>query len=549
MFLKYNLVKYKKNNSIFTIFYIFFLIIFSKIIICQITESFTDDILESEGNSIIDIADYFNLYLLVSSSGNIYNGNPLSTTPRATTSASLNASTSAAECNEKFILAACLNDYLLVKINIDDGSFVKLVEYTEFNTIVVSDSSSCCVSIYENIVYIAISQPGSEGKIKNAIIKLYIENKDDINDGPTIDISQDKKLFIFPFEHNKTDTTRDISCEVAQGQNTEVHKLICVYENKDDSIKILNLVTIDFDSDNFEKTKEVDKSFIIEFGFRLYKVDNYNLKLVLRNTVYDVYLDSTFEIKSNKVSNYLKSYESVWNLFSYHNNVVIEYALSFCYYNDGTNYKTSILKIRTIYKDYYSIFLYAHSSEAHKKLYNYYDDTTNYLIITYQSSNSIRYISLTSKPEIYSINCLTSVLRVKSGEQIDFNVSNLIETSVNFGKLYIEKSVNISSSDTLETITKIYPYNALEFPIDKENQKIDLETSDNIWYEFTFAFEERNDDYLIMFSLSNTKLSIHTCAFQCGSCTTDYYTCDTCRDSNYAKKANSNDTIKFISTT
>ena len=130
-----------------------------------------------------------------------------------------------------------------------------MVEYTEFNTIVVSDSSSCCVSIYENIVYIAISQPGSEGKIKNAVIKLYIENKDDITNGPTIDILQDKKLFIFPFEHNKTDTTRDISCEVAQGQNTEVHKLICVYENKDDSIKILNLVTIDFDSDNFEKTK------------------------------------------------------------------------------------------------------------------------------------------------------------------------------------------------------------------------------------------------------------------------------------------------------
>ena len=130
MFLKYNLVKYKKNNSIFTIFYIFFLIIFSKIIKCQITESFTIDTLESEGNCIIDIADYFNLYLLVSSSGNIYNGNPLSTTPRATTSASLNASTAAAECNEKFILAACLNDYLLVKINIDDGSFVELVEYT-----------------------------------------------------------------------------------------------------------------------------------------------------------------------------------------------------------------------------------------------------------------------------------------------------------------------------------------------------------------------------------------------------------------------------------
>jgi hypothetical protein len=36
-------------------------------------------------------------------------------------------------------------------------------------------------------------------------------------------------------------------------------------------------------------------------------------------------------------------------------------------------------------------------------------------------------------------------------------------------------------------------------------------------------------------------LTIRTCAFQCGSCTTDYYTCDSCRDSNYAKKNGSTD--------
>ena len=195
-----------------------------------------------------------------------------------------------AVCNENYILAACLNDYLLVKININNGDYVQLVEYSEFNSIIVSDSSSCSLSIYNDIIYIGISQPSSDNKIKNAVIKLNIINKEDLTNGPTIDTSN-KKLFIFPVEHKKTTTTRDISCETIVKSMTNEHKLLCVYENIDDSNKIVYLVSIDFDSDDFENSNIVTQSSI-ENGFRLYKIDDNNLRLVLRKTVYEIYIDS-----------------------------------------------------------------------------------------------------------------------------------------------------------------------------------------------------------------------------------------------------------------
>lgn len=92
------------------------------------------------------------------------------------------------------------------------------------------------------------------------------------------------------------------------------------------------------------------------------------------------------------------------------------------------------------------------------------------------------------------------------------------------------------SSNKSKTITKRYPYESISFPVDKDTQKLSLNTSLNLWYEFTLAYTYINEDYARMFYLPNAKLNIRTCAFQCSSCLTDYYICDTCRDLNYSKK-------------
>ena len=77
--------------------------------------------------------------------------------------------------------------------------------------------------------------------------------------------------------------------------------------------------------DNFEKTIYPINPVPYEYGFRLYKIDNYYIRLVTRTDVYDLYLDENFDIKYKSINQKFNGYNSYWNLFSYHNNIVIIY--------------------------------------------------------------------------------------------------------------------------------------------------------------------------------------------------------------------------------
>ena len=141
---------------------------------------------------------------------------------------------------------------------------------------------------------------------------------------------------------------------------------------------------------------------------------------------------------------------------------------------------------------------------------------------------------------MYNINSFIEINKVKSSNSIEVDISNILNSS-NFGTLYINSLKIISSSNTSETIEKTYPFDTFNFPFDENLNKIILDSSLNLWYEFNFAFKEVNNNYLRLFILPNYKLHIRTCAFQCGSCVEDYYKCDNCRDSNYTVINNSND--------
>ena len=276
---------------------------------------------------------------------------------------------------------------LLVKINFNTGDFQTLLEYSEFPDIeVTSTYSSCCVSIYENTVFIAISQPSSstDDYIRNTIIKLNILNKDDATDGPTVDTSIAKQSFIFPNEYKKTSTSRDISCEVAVQQTTNKYRLLCAYEDKGSSNKIVYLSSINFNSENFENTILIDQT-PYEFGFRLYKLDNYYLRLVLRTGVYDINLNSNFEIISKRVNSNFRVYNSYWNLFTYHNNVIVTYLVGNYINYNGDLVQSNDMRIYTPDKDdYYIIFIYKNLNLGNIKMYNYYNDTLDYFTLVYQ---------------------------------------------------------------------------------------------------------------------------------------------------------------------
>ena len=116
-------------------------------------------------------------------------------------------------------------------------------------------------------------------------------------------------------------------------------------------------------------------------------------------------------------------------------------------------------------------------------------------------------------------------------------MSNLLQLDRNFGDLIIANKKSILSSSEVEF--KRFPFDFLTFPI--ENERIILNGSLNNWYEFTLGFADINENFGRFFNLTETKLSLRTCAFQCRKCETDYYICDSCRDINYLIKSGASD--------
>ena len=81
----------------------------------------------SQQASIIDITDYYNLYLLITTEKKIYIGMPPNKISE-TTSNIINI-TSAVTYDTNYILLVCTGDYLLSKININTGEEIPLINY------------------------------------------------------------------------------------------------------------------------------------------------------------------------------------------------------------------------------------------------------------------------------------------------------------------------------------------------------------------------------------------------------------------------------------
>ena len=105
-----------QKSSYFKCLYFLFIFIFINVN-SQIEDNYEIQSLNDEDrNSLIDVVDYHNLKLVVSSSGNIYEG--IIPQKKSQTRAKLFRNSSIASVNENYLLASCLEDSLLTKINI-----------------------------------------------------------------------------------------------------------------------------------------------------------------------------------------------------------------------------------------------------------------------------------------------------------------------------------------------------------------------------------------------------------------------------------------------
>ena len=531
------------NNFQKLVFLLFFLEI--KLIIPQIYDNYESGILEEGNYDILDVIDYHNINLIVSTSKNIYKGIPPKKTVK--TNANLINSTSLITINENFLLAACLQDSFLGKISLSDGKFTSFLSYTDIS---ISSSlqipiKSCSLSNIDNTIFIGYSkieyfEDTNETNKTNIIFKIEITNKDSITDGPLIDISKEIKYFQFPVSTIMTSSSRQISCEPLRIKNNEnnEYRLVCLHEgiyqysSEGESIweNKVYATTIRSDFSNFEiNMTEIQINYgNNDLGFRIFKENDTYSRCMTSNSLVEIYLtttDSITKISKTYLPNILYKFDADMDLFSYNNKFRFSAK------------KTAFMGIDNIFYfqinfNYYPNYfmLYNYQEKNIKKLLGYYNQEGNKIFCLYQTSNNLKYFVFDYKRQIFTFDYYSSDYNsyryIKSYETIEYDINFFSD----LGYLNVE-SIKYGLYGWVVTETKYFGIDFLKTLA--SNNKLIPEPSLNDWKTYYFSLMEHNEkEYTRIYHLNNLNLVIETCKEDCFSCWDGYNTCTDCSQRN-----------------
>jgi len=515
--------------------YLFVLFIFIlKSINSQIYDNYQlQSLTDEEGYSLIDFVDYHNLKLVISSSGNIYKG--IIPQKVSQTSAKLLKYSAIASVNENFILASCLKDSLLTKININTGEFTSLLQYSDIskNLELTTPENVCSISIFENLIFIAYSII-SDTTRNNIAIRVNIKNKDDSN-GPSIDENYEKKYFIYPIAYIKLDSIRHFACEAIYIKNdTTNYRLICVHEIKDSNF-IVKAFIIKNDLEDLDSQEYSLFSVSSVSGFRLFRIDLFSIRVVMRKKVYDLSLqnnEGVIDIIMTKANSNLNAYSATRDLYDYNNNFIISSEIYKKKFMGNKNFYYFTINKSTS-GNYYKIYLYSETSVS--KVLGYYDEINDTLVVVFQGT-TIKYFTLQNHTKLFEIGSFSNIIKLKSNETSQVKVDDIFSFS-NYGNLqvYSKNTYNTNIDETLYFGGENFPSNLINF------YKIETDKSINNWYEYNLALIDNQNEYAREFVLLEVYLYVRICSFTCLSCTEDFYKCDSCRNETFAKKKDSED--------
>ena len=524
-----------KNFNINNIYLVIMILLLkNNFIYSQIDDDFSRGVLEEGSYELLDVTDYHNLKIIVTTSKNIYKGIP----PQkiASTNAKLINATSIITINENYLFAACLQDSLLTKININTGVFSSLLSYSEINSGLEIPITSCSLSILDDYIFIGYSRIDSyaTGTNKtNILIKIQIA----FNSGndPIINTEFEKIIFTFPKSTIKTNSSRQISCEALRfnNKNDGSYRLLCIHEDLeyDDSFNswryFYYATTV---NENFTEFDNGMKDLLIyktneTAGFRFYKYDEKNGRIVVGRKIFNIFITLQNPVKVGSKGVTVKDYNAEMDLF--------DFKSDFLFHVEKTNFtnKINIYSFR-IYKIGFNNYfkLYDYNENYIRKILCYHDESSNIIYMVYQCTQNIKYFSLKYIENIYNINSYSQDIKMKTYENIEHDISELYN-DLNFGKLNVEGITrNISGSVTTEN----FGLNFSELLI---NDNILVpEKSFNTWYKYDLSFIEHvKDDYTRIFYLNDVNINVTTCYSQdCVSCWKDYNQCDDCGNGEYA---------------
>ena len=325
--------------SILNIILVLVFFIEIKFILPQIFDNYESNILEEGNYDILDVTDYHNINLIVSTSKNIYTSIP--PTLKISTNAKLINTTSLITINENYLLAACLQDSFLGKISLSSGTFTSLLSYSNIGTYSSLDKPMkiCSLSNIDNTIFIGYSkieyfEETDETNKTNIIFKLNIKNKDDVTNGPLINDLVEIKSFQFPKSTVMTSSSRQISCEPIKikGDINNEYRLVClhegIYEYSSEGNTIwenkVYATTIKSDFSDFEvnMTESQMKYGDKDLGLRIYKENDTYARCMTSNALVEIHLiitDSVTKINKSNLPNILYSFNADIDLISYNN--------------------------------------------------------------------------------------------------------------------------------------------------------------------------------------------------------------------------------------
>ena len=483
---------YNEGNQKLHHLKLFFIIIILKIriILSETSENYISNNLEGEeGNYLLDVVDYHNLHILLSTSGNIYTGIP--PTYKIHTNANINNCSSVATVNENYIFVSCLSDSLLGKININTGDYSSLIQYTDIQTPfeLTVPSTICSLSIFNNLVFIGYTKMNTNDNNKtNIVISANILNKE--ND-PSIELSNDKTFFIFPRTYYKTTSIRQIGCDVVNHtDNSNIFRLVCVYDNYDSNNKYqIYSFSIKNDLSSIDTHDEECRvyGFTADSGFRLYKVDSFYLRCIMRKIVRDLYT-------TNYQNNIIVRGTGL-DIFFLGNKDLFDYNNNFIFSSGRKNSKEKYFTINKYNNEtrFYKIFDFL--EEKILKIIGFYDQINDYIMIVSQYSSFIKYYIIKNSNNICQINNYTGILKISTNDITVYNIEDFLDYYSDFN------NINFKEIFLYETLSQTF-------------------TNYSIFYEGS----ESNRVYF----LSNSDFFLKSCSSGNGQCSADFYKCDNC---------------------
>ena len=573
--------KHNHKKSYFGIFQLInlrFLLLF----FIQIKKEFTQ-YLESlqkgvitEAGSLIDISDYYNLSLIITTDKKIYTGIPPSL--NSTTNSKIMDISSAVTYNKKYILMACTEDYLLSKINIETGQESVLIPYGNFNIpnctcslstkyqyafigishIVTPEQDIPNITLNETIItqetinnikasedlteiYTAIFSDASDTKaldylndfgsyLENTVLKIkfteYSENEEPILD-PNFQILN----YTFEYKHYFLDQIpmpRPFLCEIIDVKDipaedlSEEPRLVCGFiaakklgENSFEYLFNTTVMNINFDKIDDNKLVATFKTMLY---IRLQRIDSYRIRYIVTTSCYEISLkkdNSKYLLQSTQHSFPFSQFSSSGDLFYYHNYYLFSALSGYIYIRKQTSNKN---------------YLYVRDNESIKKIMGYFRSETDILIVIYENySNKIKYFTIENMNDLFSFETKTLIKEVKSNDTTIVNVSEIITNPKDHHLLLSNSSLIYY----INTRTQSNHYDNYIF--DKDTQLLTIYGSLNDWITFFFYYSSTTNGLSAIFHFENAKVTIKTCLFKCGQCFTNFSTCDegTCK-SNFS---------------